>query len=92
MLSTKYNKQFSSKSKNMASLKVGFATIFGQLRHMGDETKIPKYHKAPLLFSTMPTNSPLEELLQSFILKEGKIMVRRFYLQSDSSIESNEMK
>jgi len=69
LLTTLYTKRFKDKD-NMPKFIDEFETLFGQLERMGEKTKVPETHKAPLLLASLGTNSLLENTVAALRLRD----------------------
>lgn len=66
-----YTKRFNSHKDKISSYIDEFEPVFAQLERMGDDTKIPESHKAPLLIASMGNNSVLESTIAAMRTKNS---------------------
>lgn len=69
VLTSLYSKKYNSR-ENMAKYIDEFEVLFNQLEKMGNDTKVPESHKAPLLLSSMGHDSQLESTVAALRLRD----------------------
>lgn len=68
-LTTMFSKRY-QQGQDMARYVDDFESLFAQLEKMGTNTALPEAFKAPLLLSSLGTNSPLESTIAALRLRD----------------------